>query len=277
MFIFQKPEVKPKKNFGQHFLTDKKVLEKFVSQIPAGATVIEIGAGPGQITEALLKQRCRVTTIEIDEQFKPFLDKLRKKFPKLTILYEDVLRVNFGRLIGKKKNFWLTGNLPYHITEPLLAKISALQIIGAVFLIGKRFAESLEKTGVENRNLGHLAILVNTFFESEIIKKVNKKSFYPIPRTNSFIVRLVPRKEEEFTSNQNLFILRELFRTAQKGTLLKNALKKAFLRFKKISGELSTKKQEKAFVENLGLSPILLNKSVEQLNNLEWSQIYRCL
>lgn len=277
MFIFQKPEVKPKKNFGQHFLTDEKMLQKFVSQIPAGATVIEIGAGPGQITEALLKQRCRVTTIEIDEQFKPFLDKLRKKFPKLTILYEDVLRVNFGKLIGKKKNFLFVGNLPYHITEPLLAKISALQVKEAVFLIGERFTKEIIAIDEKGFVPKHMSLLINTFFKPAIIEKVDKKSFYPIPRTDSFIVRLLPRKEEEFTGNQNLFILRELFRTAKKGTLLKNVLKKAFLRFKKISGELSTKKQEKAFVENLGLSPILLNKSVEQLNNLEWSIIYRCL
>ncbi len=251
---------------SQHFLIDEKILQKFVSQIPAGAVVVEIGAGPGQITKALLNRKCRVTVIEIDQQFKPFLDILRKKFPKLKIVYEDALRVDFGRLMGKR-DLWLVGNLPYNITEPLLARISALKIKGAVFLIGKRFAEGLGKIGVNNGNLRHLAILVNTIFNPEIVKGVDKTS----------VVKLLPRKEEEFTNSQKLFILRELFRTAGKGTLLKNALKKAFSRFQKTSGKPSTKKQEKTFVENLGLSPTLLNKSVEQLNNPEWSQVYRCL
>ena len=128
---FSNYKIVPKTEIGQHFLTNNKVLELVVKQIPLKSKVLEIGAGPGQLTEKLAESVKCVEAVEIDRQFLPLLEAIKKKQSQVNIIIGDALDLDFK----KYADFWIAGNLPYHITEPLLAKIINLPIKGAVFLV----------------------------------------------------------------------------------------------------------------------------------------------
>ena len=112
---------------GQHFLKDQPVLNKIIRSISPGKAdlIIEIGAGRGALTFPLADKAGKVIAIEKDASLIRFLQK--KSRPNLTILEEDILKVNFYELIRKEQNFMghvkLVGNLPYSLSSPLLFKI----------------------------------------------------------------------------------------------------------------------------------------------------------
>jgi 16S rRNA (adenine1518-N6/adenine1519-N6)-dimethyltransferase len=224
-------------NIGQHLLVDSEVIRKMIEFIPAGARVIEIGAGPGQITEAVLEKNTLVVAIEIDRRFAPFLDSLKQgSGGRLEVIYGNALNQNWRRLTDtrEEEKVWLIGSLPYHITEPLMATITELPIAGAVFLTGARFSSEIEAFRRSSSSFGKLTLLVNTFFRVEVVSEVDKVCFYPKPRTNSKIIFLVPRDDSEYLENETLFIFRQLFLGSSRSPLVKNALKEALIEYEEI-------------------------------------------
>jgi len=259
-------------NLGQHLLVDERVIIEIVNLLPPSQPVIEIGAGCGQLTHQLLKNRHQVTAIEIDKKFQPFLEKLRRKYPKkLKIIWEDALKIGWKKLT-RKGNFWLTGSLPYHITEPLINKLIFAQFKGAVFLVGAKFAfeTQLDK---ENISFGKQTLLVQSFFNPEIIKKIPKTAFWPQPKTNSAILKLLPKTKNDYLKNPVLKILKELFLRAPKNPLVKNSLREALIR----QNFAKTKNEARKIIENLNLPPDLLEKPLEQLNNFQLKSLYLSL
>jgi len=233
-------------NIGQHLLVDPGVIKEMVKFIPPGVEVIEIGAGPGQITEALLEKTSRVVAIEIDSQFAPLLDSLKQKSGgRLEVIYGSALEQNWQRLTGtKEEKVWLIGSLPYHITEPLMATIANLPIKGAVFLVGARFASEIEAFQGNSSSFGKLTLLVNTFFYVKVISEVDKNCFYPKPRTKSKIIVLIPRDKSDYLENEVLFIFRYLFLGSSRSALVKNALKEALIRYNEFSMRQGREKRE---------------------------------
>jgi 16S rRNA (adenine1518-N6/adenine1519-N6)-dimethyltransferase len=245
---------------GQHFLKNEGLLSLIVDQIPYDSKVLEIGAGPGQLTEKLAQRVTEVHAVEIDTKFMPILEKLEKKYQNLNVIFGNVLKLDFGEY----KNCWIVGNLPYHIIEPLISKIIRVPITGAIFLVGKTFA-NLNK-------FGKLSLEVNTFFESKLLAKVSKDNFYPKPRTESAILMFKPLGEEIYKNDKKMFLIRQLFLTSGKSPLLKNVLMNSLVNFNK-----STKNEARAMVAEYKLSETMLNKSFEQLNNEEYLKLYKVL
>lgn len=267
-----KPEI------GQHLLVNEVVISQLVEAIPQYASVIEIGAGPGQITQKLAQRHSPVTAVEIDRQFRPHLEELRSQYANLILIFGDVLRIKLDELIKGQGEVWLAGNLPHHITEPLFMQIASLPIEGAVFLIGARFGREIQAISPGSSGFGKLTLLVNTFFSPEILQKVPKKDFYPASRTDSIIVRLARRDEEEYLRHKTRYILRELFLTARRSTLTKNALMNALIKFEQgRRSQKMTKNDARREISSLNLPELLLNKPVEQLNNAELEKLYGAL
>ena len=120
--------VSPRKSLSQNFLIDGNILRKItdLANVKAGDRVIEIGPGPGALTEHLLQLGCFVTAIEKDRLFAQSLLRLAPDNSHLTVLSDDVMKVDFSSVANGLSPLLLlykikvTANIPYHLTTPII-------------------------------------------------------------------------------------------------------------------------------------------------------------
>jgi len=195
---------------GQHFLKSRTVLNRIVRCISPQIQdlIIEIGAGKGALTFPLAEKAGRVIAIEKDPHLIPFLEK--RRFPNLTILEEDVLRVNFHELV-KKESFRgsvkLVGNLPYSLSSPLLQKVLEEKelISECVFLLQKEMAERMcGQPG--SKSYAPMSILFQNHFLIALRFTVGPDCFSPPPKVDSALISLQKRSQPLFfIENEDLF------------------------------------------------------------------------
>lgn len=260
--------INPDGNLGQHFLVDPVVINLLADQVIEGCEVLEVGAGDGRLTKVLVQKASKVIAIEIDKRYKPILTMLSKEHPKLKIIIGNVLDLNLGQIM--KPGFQIISSLPYHISEPFLHQIAGLDIKNAVLLVGLRLAQALETTDARDPHFGQMSLLAQAFFDFELLQEVPKQTFYPIPRTNSALIKLCPKKEDTL-SMQNQ-ILRRFFITRNRGTLVKNTLKEGLVNNQHISQNQAREK-----IASLNLEVSILNKSFDQLNRQGLGKLYEKL
>ncbi|MFA5895081.1 MAG: rRNA adenine dimethyltransferase family protein [Candidatus Shapirobacteria bacterium] len=259
----------PNTSIGQHFLINPRILNLIAAQVPENSDIIELGAGQGQLTEKLVKAAKNITAIEIDDRFFESLDGLTRPFPKLKVHIGDILKFDFKYYSLP----WIVGNIPYHITEPLLHKLIKQPISGCILLVGDKFAYEATTVDPESKYFGKLSFLVNTFFVPEIISWVDRTEFNPPPRTKSALIRLTHRPEYDYES-RGLFLAKQLFLTASHSPLVKNALTEALIKFQ--SSPL-TKNEARKIISEMELPDSILYTSFEHLNNQNYQTLCRLL
>lgn len=165
-----------KKDFGQHFLIDDKILKKEVdlAQISKEDKVIEIGAGNGNLTKEILKKTKNFISFEIDKTLKDTLPK--------EIL--DILNFNDAIKFTWKGYNKIVANIPYYLSEKIIRKAIREEIESLVLIVGDNFKKILEN---KENEIGYFS---NLFFDLEIIEKIPKNSFNPPPRVNSWLIKL---------------------------------------------------------------------------------------
>ncbi|HEV2181536.1 MAG TPA: rRNA adenine dimethyltransferase family protein, partial [Gemmatimonadaceae bacterium] len=117
------PPHRPRKRFGQHFLTDPRILARIAQAalLEPGDTVIEIGPGRGALTDALRERAARVIAIEVDRDLAAALRTRYAGDAGVSIVEGDVLEMSLGELGGTAPGgFVLVGNVPYYITTPII-------------------------------------------------------------------------------------------------------------------------------------------------------------
>ena len=185
--------IKPDPSKDQHFLTNPKIVERIVSisEIKPKDRVLEIGAGPGILTERLAKKKAKVIAVEIDRNFERVLKKLDHE--NLQIIYDNILEIidtlDFNKVVS---------NIPYSICEPLLGKLFKRDFDLAVFSIPENFYRRISsKPGEKHYSL--LTLEANSFFKIILKFKISKEDFYPKPRTESVVVLIkhLSRKDYE--------------------------------------------------------------------------------
>lgn len=263
----QKLGIRPNENLGQHFLVDQASVDLLTQSVNPGNTAIEIGAGVGQLTQALAQRANKVISVEIDRRYEPDLTQITRQYPNVKVIFGDALALRFGDFIPRRREdtgVQIVASLPFHITEPFLHKIAGLPIENATLVVGQRLMYTIQASSEESRNFGQLTLLTQTFFDTDVISTIEKKKFYPVPRIDSAIVRLTPKKENEFRSNRRDFLLRRLFVTAKRSPLVKNALKEGLT-----EERFLTQNQARAIIEKMGIPDSILDKPLQQLNNSE--------
>jgi 16S rRNA (adenine1518-N6/adenine1519-N6)-dimethyltransferase len=186
---------RPRKRFGQHFLTDPASLERIVSALapePAD-TVVEIGPGRGALTD-LLADRCgRLVAIEIDRDLAAHLRARYAGRDHIQIVEGDALETDWGAIAGP--SYLLAGNLPYYITTPLIFRIlEGPRPDRAVLLVQREVAARLvAEPGSDD--YGALTVNVQVSTSVRIVARVNAGSFHPRPTVDSSIVLLTPLAE----------------------------------------------------------------------------------
>jgi len=196
--ILEKLDIHLTKSLGQNFLIDRNVRNKILefAELEKTDTIIEIGAGLGQLTDILVEKTGKVYAFEIEEKFCKFL-KRRYSFCKNFYLFcQDYLQISpqlFSRLKGKVK---VIGNLPYYIASPIIFDIlkNRKKVKLALFTVQKEFGERLV-AGPGSKNYGILSVLINLYTETKICYSLKRHLFYPQPDVDSVVILICPLSE----------------------------------------------------------------------------------
>jgi 16S rRNA (adenine1518-N6/adenine1519-N6)-dimethyltransferase len=186
---------RPRKRFGQHFLTDRRSLERIAEALEPQPddTVVEIGPGRGALT-SLLADRCRrLIAIEIDRDLVRILQEQFRDRTGVEIVEGDALEADWAALAGG--SYLLAGNLPYYITTPLIFRILESPMPQrAVLLVQREVAERLV-AAPGSRDYGALTVNVQVTATVRMVGRVSAGAFQPKPKVDSAIVLLAPRTE----------------------------------------------------------------------------------
>ncbi len=193
-----------KKRLGQNFLVDSNAIDTIIdnANISKEDTVIEIGAGAGFVTEQLVKYAKKVIAIELDEDAIKKLEKI--ECDNLEIVHNDILKTDIASLCEEKVK--IVANIPYYITSPILAHLlgeiddlnNANRNSISEIILMVQYEVALRITANEkspSKQYGLLTMLAQFWADCSIIKKVGRKSFYPSPKVDSALVKLVVKNE----------------------------------------------------------------------------------
>ncbi|MBX9345976.1 16S rRNA (adenine(1518)-N(6)/adenine(1519)-N(6))-dimethyltransferase RsmA [Chromobacterium piscinae] len=182
----------PRKRFGQNFLQDASVIAGIVHAVnpQPDDIVIEIGPGLGAITKPLLSRLKHLHVVEIDRDI---IERLRAEHPadKLTIHAGDALAFDFASVSDQPLK--IVGNLPYNISTPLLFHLATYgnRVLDMHFMLQK---EVIERMVAEpsTADYGRLSVMLQYRFYMENILFVPPEAFWPPPKVDSAVVRMMP-------------------------------------------------------------------------------------
>ena len=250
------------KALGQHFLNNEEILDETMrlAEVSPQDHVIEIGPGPGVLTERLLETGCELTSIEIDPDVCEFL---RDNFPNLELVEGDALEVKWPK--ANK----VVANIPYQISSPLIDVITRTNSIDyVVILVQEEFAERLVVEWESDR--GSLGMCTMLDWDCTFEMRVGPHCFTPSPQVHS---RLVTMKRKESPANSKLakLLIRQAF--AQRRKKLRNTLSKAPKRIARVNGWHA--KIYREAIQSLDLD--LFEERPEDLEIEDWLELARLL
>ncbi|MDN5024603.1 16S rRNA (adenine(1518)-N(6)/adenine(1519)-N(6))-dimethyltransferase RsmA [Streptococcus sp. SO4] len=191
-----------KKSFGQNFLTDTNILQKIVdtAEIDDQVNVIEIGPGIGALTEFLAERAAEVMAFEIDHRLVPILADTLRDFDNVTVVNEDILKVDLAQHIQNFKNpdlpIKVVANLPYYITTPILMHLieSGIPFSEFVVMMQREVADRISAKP-NTKAYGSLSIAVQYYMTAKVAFIVPRTVFVPAPNVDSAILKMVRRPE----------------------------------------------------------------------------------
>ncbi len=217
---------RPRKRFGQHFLTDQTTIDKIVAAIQPQSSeiIVEIGPGKAAISEPLANLAGVFHAIEFDRDLAALLKRQFAMQPNVTIHEADALRFDISSLGNDLR---IVGNLPYNISTPLLFRLTECRhvIRDMHFMLQKEVVDRMAAPP-GNKTYGRLSIMLGCYMEIEPLFDVPAAAFSPQPKVTSSIVRLRPLPDDAYaiTDHEKLSgIVAEAF--SQRRKTLRNALR----------------------------------------------------
>ena len=191
-----------KKSFGQNFLTDTNILQKIVdtAEIDKNVNVIEIGPGIGALTEFLAESAAEVMAFEIDDRLVPILADTLRDFDNVTVVNQDILKVNLAQYMAEFKNpdlpIKVVANLPYYITTPILMHLieSGIPFSEFVVMMQREVADRISAQP-NTKAYGSLSIAVQYYMTAKVAFIVPRTVFVPAPNVDSAILKMVRRDQ----------------------------------------------------------------------------------
>lgn len=220
-------EIRPSRSKGQNFLINEKIYDEIVeaAEINSEDTVLEVGPGLGFLTAKLSKVAKKVMAVELDDKLANFLQigLDSQDVENVEIVNQDVLKFNPTVLPAGYK---VVANLPYNITSIFLRTFlnQKNRPKSLVLMLQKEVAERLvAKPG----DMSMLALSVQFFGDVEIIREVKAGNFWPEPKVDSAVIRLIIKEEKRgdisFKEEKDFFRLAK-FGFSAKRKMLKNNL-----------------------------------------------------
>ena len=263
--------VKPKKNLGQHFLTDLSIAKRIADTVDAcpEIPVLEIGPGMGVLTQYLVEKPRVVKAVEIDAESVAYL---YERFPKLheNILGEDFLQMDLTQIFDGKQ-FVLTGNYPYDISSQIFFKmLDYKDLIPCCTGMIQREVALRMAAAPGSKAYGILSVLIQAWYDVEYLFTVDENVFNPPPKVKSAVIRMTRNDVTDIGCDEQLFkrVVKTVFNQRRK--MLRVSLRQIFNNGKPTDGfyeqDIMTKRPEQLsipqFVE-------LTNMVEEQLANYQ--------
>jgi len=209
LFIFanRMKQVRPKKNLGQHFLTDLSIAKRIADTVdePYGdLPVLEVGPGMGVMTQYLVEKPRALKVVEIDRESVAYL---HEHFPKLreNILGEDFLRMDLQQVFGGQQ-FVLTGNYPYDISSQIFFKmLDNRDLIPCCTGMIQREVALRISSEPNTKAYGILSVLIQAWYDVEYLFTVEPSVFNPPPKVQSAVIRMTRNKVAHLGCNEDLF------------------------------------------------------------------------
>ncbi len=207
-----------KKNFGQNFLIDERVLNKIIAsaEITKEDTVLEVGPGIGTLTQALARHAKKVIAVEIDKTLIPILEDVLSDFDNIEIINNDILKVDVAQLAADNggKSLKVVANLPYYITTPIIMGIleQQLPVESITVMIQKEVALRMQAEP-STKDYGALSLAVRYYCEPYLVANVPQNCFMPRPNVDSAVIRLTLHKNPPVKTN-NEQLMFKLIKTA---------------------------------------------------------------
>lgn len=221
------------KSLGQHFLRDQNVIQRICSDFSDKAeAIVEIGPGPGILTEHLAALGKPFFVIEMDTRFEVYL---KQFITSEQITMGDALQIHLSKFFEEKglsgKKIWLVSNLPYNIASPLLINfIQAPEIKYMTLMFQKEVADKVFPFATTKNFMSSLLVLTQSYFECDLLLKVPPGAFAPPPKVDSAVLTMIRRDEplvplSEFRTLEKF--LRQMF--SQKRKQIGGVLKSYYL------------------------------------------------
>ena len=253
--VIQKYEFAFQKKFGQNFLIDTHVLDKIISaaEITKDDLVVEIGPGIGTMTQYLACAAREVVAIEIDKMLIPILQDTLSAYDNVTIINEDVLKVDLNKLAEEKNGgrpVKVVANLSYYITTPIIMSLfeNHVPLHSITIMVQKEVADRM-RMGPGTKDYGALSLAVQYYAEPYLVANVPQNCFMPRPKIGSAVIKLTVHEKPPVTVRDEKLMFR-LIRASfnQRRKTLANGLNN--------SPELHYSKEQIAeAIEKLGTSP----------------------
>ena len=198
--------VRPKKQLGQHFLTDQEVAQKIANTVDAcpGLPILEVGPGMGVLTQYLLPKGRPVKVVEIDTESVAYL---KEHMPQLgeDILEDDFLRMPLDRIFSGEP-FVLTGNYPYNISSQIFFRMLEYRdLIHCCTGMIQREVALRMAAAPGSRTYGILSVLLQAWYDIEYLFTVDEHVFCPPPKVKSAVIRLTRNSVTSLPCQEALF------------------------------------------------------------------------
>ena len=224
--------MRPRKRFGQHFLSDHGVLRNMAAAIALRGSdaVFEIGPGQGALTDELMPLVAgngRYVAVEIDRDLIPWL---QARYANLELINADLLRVDLDELLLRHNGWRVVGNLPYNVSSAMIMRLCDFSvrhprvIQDMHFMVQKEMALRLAACP-GGKAWGRLSVMAQMTCEVELLFDVDPQSFTPPPKVSSSVIRMIPKTQAPPLQQLNQVdqVVRVAF--AQRRKRLSNALK----------------------------------------------------
>jgi len=185
-------DLHPSRALGQNFVADGNTVRRIVrlAGVEPGSRVVEIGAGLGSLTLALVEAGAAVTAVEVDRHVLPVLEGVVGPLG-VEVVGADALHVDFAALLGSEPGWSLVANLPYNVAVPLVMRVleEAPQVASLLVMVQREVGERLAARA-RDEAYGAVSVKVAYWASAAVVGRVPSSVFIPKPRVESVLVRL---------------------------------------------------------------------------------------
>lgn len=219
--------IQAKKSLGQNFLRDEEIIEKIfrAADVQSSDFVLEIGPGTGALTSKLVGRVDKVIAIELDHHLVTQLQQQLASVKNVTIIEGNILDTNLQTLLEAsafaEHPYKIIANIPYYITAPIIRMLLSLehQPQSMTLMVQDEVADRL---AAEPGSMSLLSLMAQYYATVEKKFQVAKEAFEPVPKVNSAVIHIVPKRDFDPEEDKRVFRLVRAGFSARRKTLANN-------------------------------------------------------
>lgn len=223
--------ISPKKGLSQNFLIDGNILRKIVklANVQPDDVVLEIGSGPGSLTQVLLEAKANVIAVEKDTILSKALERLQTAHNSLQIYCKDILDFPLEEKLPKDKKIKVIANLPYNVTTPILTYLISKRHLFSSFTVMVQEEVARRFTAVPgSKEYGSITVFLNFFTNPKYGFSVSRRCFFPAPRVDSAVVHLDVKEGPLLNEDETGFFKMTRHAFEHRRKMLRSSLKEMY-------------------------------------------------